>query len=249
MTIPDTAEGIPLGRNCDNHAETVRLPAAPLPGHTFVLAHSGAGAPRILAKAALHQSAAGRPTAILDPHGDIRHELPPDTKIRQLNIRHLDDHSEIADTIQQGGAVLLYDEFPHPNRPNLTAVAQTALSSLQAVQNRTSTPATLIADHYQPFVDLDWNRCTDRTQNGGIHTIVSANRPPTAGLIKRPIPVIANADAIIIRTTSRQNLAPILDNAEIEDDLSPLTDLRRVGIGYLWLRDTKWSAFFTDRQQ
>lgn len=130
MTLPDTAEGIPLGRNCDNPAETVRLPAAPLPGHTFVLAHSGAGAPRILAKAALHQAAAGRPTAILDPHGDIRHELPADTKIRQLNIRQLNDCSEITDIITQGGAVLLYDEFPHPTRPDLTAVAQTAISSL-----------------------------------------------------------------------------------------------------------------------
>ena len=110
-------------------------------------------------------------------------------------------------------------------------------------------PAVLIADHYQPFADLDWNRWTDRTQNGGIHTIVSTNRPPDSGLIKRPIPVIANADAIIIRTTSKRNLVPILDNTEIADDLSPLTDLRRVGIGYLWLRDTKWSAFFTDCPQ
>ena len=249
MPLPNLAEGISLGLNYDNRNETVRLPAAPLPGHTFVLAHSGAGAPRVLAQAALLQAAAGRPTAILDPHGDIRHELPADTKIRQLNIRQINDCSEITDIITQGGAILLYDEFPHQTRPDLTDVAQTATSSLQAARKRTSMPAVLIADCYQPFADLDWNLWTDRTQNGGIHTIVSTNRPPTAGLIKRPIPVIANADAIIIRTTSRQNLAPILDDAEIDDDLSPLTDLRRVGIGYLWLRDTKWSAFFTDRQQ
>ena len=75
MTTAHPPESIPLGANYDNRAQTVRLPAAPLPGHTFILGHAGAGTEHILVKVAAHRSAIGRPTAILNLGSACRH--PP----------------------------------------------------------------------------------------------------------------------------------------------------------------------------
>lgn len=247
MTTAHPPEGISLGADYDDRHEIVRLPADPLPGHTFILGHAGAGTEHILAKVATHRSAIGRPTAILDPVANIHHALPHDTNIHQIEMSRIGALTEIDDIIQQGGVLLLHARYPRPSRTEMTHIAEHTIRNLQTAQERLQTPALLIADQYQIFEDITWNRWTDRTQNGGIHTMVTTNHPPTS-LIKGPIPIIANADAIILRTTSDKNLVPVLDNSDIDGDLTLLTDYRKsFGVGYLRLRDAKWSAYFTDQ--
>ena len=73
------------------------------------------------------------------------------------------------------------------------------------------------------------------------------DHPHLTSGIKRPIPMIANADAIILRTTSDKQLEPVLANSDIDDDLTLMTDAdKSFRTGYIWLREPRWSAFFTD---
>lgn len=133
----------------------------------------------------------------------------------------------------------------------MTAAAQDAIRNLQLTSDRLKAPGLLIVAHYYVAADLDWNRWIDPTQNGNIHTMFSANHHShfTSG-IERPIPMIANADAIIPRTTLDKQLAPVLANSDIDDDLTLITEItdadKSFHTGYLWLSDPRWSAFFTD---
>ena len=162
-------------------------------------------------------------------------------------MRRIGALTEIDDIIQQGSVLLLHARYPRPSQTEMTDIAEHTIRNLQTAQERLQTPALLIADQYQIFEDIAWNRWTDRTQNGGVHTMVCTIQPPS-GLTKRPIPIIANADAIILRTTSDKNLGPVLDNSDIDGDITLLTDRRKsFSVGYLRLRDAKWSAYFTDQ--
>ena len=131
---------------------------------------------------------------------------------------------------------------------DMTAAAQDAIHNLQLTADRLNAPGLLIVDHYYVAADLDWDRLIDRTQNGNIHTVFSGiNHPYLTSGIKRPIPMIANADAIILHTTSDKQLEPAMANSDIDDDLTLITDTRKsLNAGYLWLREPRWSAFFTD---
>ena len=203
----------------------------------------------MLTKVAVHQAAAGAPTVILDPRSNIRGLLDDDTTICCHDIAKLARQRETNAHFPTCRALLLYAEYPYPSMADLTAAAEDAIRNLQLTADRLNAPGLLIADQYHVAADIDWNHWTDRTQIPNIHTVVSTVYLPTSG-IKRPIPVIANADAIILRTTSDSNLVPVMANSDIDDDLSLMTDVNKsLRAGYLWLRDPRWSAFFADPRQ
>lgn len=248
MTSANPCEGIPLGYDYDYRSQTVCLPSAPLPGHTFILGHTGAGTEHVMAKVATHQAAAGTPTVILDPRSNIRRMLDDNAAICCHDIAKLTHQRQIKANFPKCAALLLYAEYPYPSQSDMTAAAQDAIGNLQLTTDHLNTPGLLIVDHYYIAADLDWNSWSDRTQNANIHTMFSVNHHPhCASGIKRPIPMIANADAIILRTTSDTNLAPVLHNSNIDDDLSLMTNGdKSFQAGYLWIRAPRWSAFFTD---
>ena len=260
MTVAIPSEGIALGVNYHDPTETVCLPADPMPAHTLVVGHTGAGTDLVLAKIALHHAEAGNPTLILDPAGNIRRQLGERPAILQHDVTQDPPtiHFDISDSLPTGKALLIYADHPYgKQRPDLTPAAKHALHNLKVVMEtlscitgNTERPGLLIADQYSFAADIDWKQWTDPAHNGSIHTAIGTTRPPTNS-VKRPIPDIANADAIIIRTTSRKNIAPVLDNSGIDDDLTILTDSCETGhgIGYLWLRQTGFASFFRDQPQ